>query len=313
MLRDRQCILSHVPVQMLGGIAERFPDCEFVQVPTQGDVPPDVAGEVLLTFTWGSPNMREVLARGVRWVHTLGTGIDQFPVDALGDRTLTCARGASAIPMAEWTLAMLLAFEKQLPQTWLSEPPEAWNRGGLGGLHGRTLGIVGLGHIGEAIAERALCFGMRVRAIRRTPRPSGVTGVEMAPSLDELLATADHVVIVAPATAQTRHLLGREAFAKMKPGVHLVNISRGALVDQNALREALDSDRVARASLDVVDPEPLPAGHWLYAHPKVYLSPHVSWSMPGSIHMLLETFADNLRRRAAGEPLEGVVDLAAGY
>jgi phosphoglycerate dehydrogenase-like enzyme len=308
-----KCILAHVPVRMLAAIAEEFPDFEFVHVPTEGAVPPDVAGEVLLTFTWGSPNLRDVLARGVRWVHTLGTGIDRFPIDALGDRTLTCARGASAVPMSEWTLAMMLAFEKQLPGTWLSEPPESWNSGRLGGLYGRTLGIVGLGGIGEAIAARAECFGMRVRAIRRSPRPGGRPGVEIAPSLDDLLESADHLVLVAPATAATRHLIGRNALAKIKTGVHLVNISRGSLIDQDALREALDAGRVARASLDVADPEPLPAGHWLYSHPRVFLSPHVSWSMPGSIQILLETFAGNLRRHVAGEELEGVVDLEAGY
>lgn len=308
-----KCVLTHVPVEMLAAIAEGFPDFEFVHVPSEGPVPPDVAGEVLLTFTWASPNIRDVLARGVRWVHTLGTGIDRFPVEALGDRTLTCARGASAIPMSEWTLAMMLACEKQLPETWLSEPPEHWNSGRLGGLYGKTLAIVGLGAVGEAIAARAECFGMRVRAIRRSSRPSDRPGIEIAADLDDLLASADHLVIVAPATAATRHMIGRQALAKVKDGVHLVNISRGSLIDQDALRAALDDGRIARASLDVADPEPLPAGHWLYSHPKVFLSPHVSWSMPGSIQILLETFASNLRRHVAGEALEGVVDLEAGY
>jgi phosphoglycerate dehydrogenase-like enzyme len=306
-------ILTHVPVQLLAGIVEDFPDCEFVEIPTEGEIPPDVAGEVLLTFTWGSPNMRETLARGVRWVHTLGTGVDAFPTDALGDRVLTCARGASAVPMAEWALAMMLAFEKQLPDTWISEPPENWNIGRLGGLSGRTVGMIGLGGIGRAIAARAECFGVRLRAIRRSNRPSGLPAVEVVPELDDLLASADHLVIVAPATPATRHLIGPDALAKVKPGVHVVNISRGSLIDQDALRAALDDGRVARASLDVADPEPLPEGHWLYDHPKVFLSPHVSWSMPGSIHVILETFAENLRRHAAGEPLAGVVDREAGY
>jgi phosphoglycerate dehydrogenase-like enzyme len=251
--------------------------------------------------------------RGVRWIHTLGTGIDRFPLDAVGERVLTCARRASAIPMAEWTLAMLLAFEKQLPGAWVSEPPEHWNMAHLGGLHGKTLGLVGLGGIGEAIAARALPFGVRLRAIRRTQRPSPLPEVEIVRDLSDLLASADHLVLATPATNATRHLIGREALSQVKPGVHLVNVARGALIDQEALREALDDGRVARASLDVADPEPLPAGHWLYTHPQVRLSPHVSWSMPGALDLILETFAENLRRYAAGETLEGVVDLAAGY
>jgi phosphoglycerate dehydrogenase-like enzyme len=121
------------------------------------------------------------------------------------------------------------------------------------------------------------------------------------------------VVVAAPATPQTLHLLDADAFAAFKPGVHLVNIARGALVDQDALRSALDDGRVARASLDVVDPEPLPAGHWLYSHPKVRLSPHISWSSPGTIERTVELFADNLRRWREGRPLHGVVDVAAGY
>jgi phosphoglycerate dehydrogenase-like enzyme len=95
--------------------------------------------------------------------------------------------------------------------------------------------------------------------------------------------------------------------------VHLVNIARGSLIDQDALRVALDRGWVALASLDVTEPEPLPAGHWLYTHPKVRLSPHISWSMPDASSILVATFVDNLRRYERGEPLEGVVDVAAGY
>ena len=99
----------------------------------------------------------------------------------------------------------------------------------------------------------------------------------------------------------------------MKPGAHLVNVARGALVDQDALRAALDEGRVAMASLDAVEPEPLPDGHWMYGHPRVRLSPHVSWHMPGAVDLLLERFIDNLRRWRAGEPLTGVVDREAEY
>jgi phosphoglycerate dehydrogenase-like enzyme len=131
--------------------------------------------------------------------------------------------------------------------------------------------------------------------------------------LADVLANADHLVVAAPATVDTRHLLDATAFATTKPGVHLVNIARGTLIDQDALHAALDDDVVAMASLDVCDPEPLPAGHWLYQHPKVRLSAHVSWSSPRLYHRIVELFVDNLRRYIAGEPLEGVVDPVAGY
>jgi phosphoglycerate dehydrogenase-like enzyme len=122
-------------------------------------------------------------------------------------------------------------------------------------------------------------------------------------------------VIAAPATAETRHLIGRDALAHVKRGVHLVNVSRGLLIDQEALRAALDDGCVACASLDVAEPEPPPAGHWLYTHPRVRLSPHISWNMPGALDLLLEPFLENLARWRAGKPLlaRDLVDLARGY
>ena len=154
---------------------------------------------------------------------------------------------------------------------------------------------------------------MRVLALRRTGRKSPVCGVELAKSLGDLLESADHLVLALPATPKTRHLIDAAALARIKPGAHLINVARGSLVDQEALREALTSGRVALASLDVTDPEPLPAGHWLYEHPKVRLSPHMSWSTPGAVSRLLDTFVENLRRYREGAPLEGRVDLDERY
>jgi phosphoglycerate dehydrogenase-like enzyme len=152
-----------------------------------------------------------------------------------------------------------------------------------------------------------------VVAFRRTTAPQPLPGVEVAGELGEVLERADHLVIAAPATTETRHLIGAPAFAAMKAGVHLVNVARGSLVDQDALRVALDDGRVARASLDTVDPEPLPEGHWLFTHPSVRLSPHVSWSAPSTMHRTLGLFVENLRRFRANEELSGRVDPLARY
>ncbi len=306
-------MLTHFDSGALDPVRASFPGIEIVPVPASGALPDDVRGEILVTQAWGSPNLAEIIERGVRWVHTVGTGVDRFPFDALGNVPLTCARGASAVPIAEWTLAVMLAFEKRLPEAWIHEPPERWNMAEFGGLHGKTLGLVGLGGIGLAIAERALPFRMRVLAHRRTGRPSPVPGVEVVDDLDTLMASSDHIVVAAAATPASRHLIGSASLARIRPGAHLVNIARGSLVDQEALREALDDGRVALASLDVCEPEPLPAGHWLYTHPKVRLSPHTSWSMPGAIPRLVETFIDNLQRYVKGEPLDRVVDVGEGY
>jgi phosphoglycerate dehydrogenase-like enzyme len=306
-------LLSHVHPGLLRPLKERFPAVEIIRIPEEGPLDEGIRGEILLTQAWGAPNLAEVMSRGVRWVHSYGTGVNAFPFDALGDAPLTCSRGASAIPISEWVLAMLLACEKRLPESWIHDVPERWNIFDLGGLQGRTLGLVGIGGIGQAVAERALPFGMKVRALRRTAKPSPVPGVEIVTDLAALLADADHVVIAAPATSSTTHLFDRAAFDRVKHGVHLVNVARGALVDQDALREALDDGRVKLASLDCVEPEPLPEGHWLFSHPRVRLSPHCSWSGPGALDMLLEPFLENLAHFLADEPLDHLVNLADGY
>ena len=314
MTRVAPRVLVQVRDTLARRIAEAVPDVEVVLIPSEGDLPPAVAGEVLLTMAWGAPNLAQVLARGVRWVHALGTGVDAFPMELLADQTLTCSRGGSAIPIAEWVLAVMLAFEKRLPDAWIHAVPEGgWSRQRLGTLNGKTLGLVGLGGIGTAVAERALPFGMRVRACRRTAAPAPLPGVEIVGTIAELVSGADHVVVAAPATAATRRALDRDVFAAMKRGVHLVNVARGAIVDQDALRAALEDGTVAMASLDAVLPEPLPEGHWMYTHPRVRLSPHVSWNMPEAAELLIEPFVDNLRRYRTGAPLTGVVDRAAGY
>jgi phosphoglycerate dehydrogenase-like enzyme len=290
------------------------PGVEVVDLAYEAVPPPDLQGEILFAAWHGSPVFEQLDALGVEWMHLPGTGIDGWPHEVLEGRTVTCARGASAIPISEFVLASMLAFEKRMPRVWLSEPPEQWNVDRLGELSGKTLGLVGLGGIGAAVARRALAFDMRVRALRRRAGSgTPVAGVELAFDLDDLLATADHVVLAAPATAATTELIDERALSVVKPGVHLVNIARGALVDQDALRVALDDGRVAMASLDTVDPEPLPAGHWLYSHPQVRLSAHVSWSSPHAFDRVIDMFVVNLHHFLADEPLEGIVDLVAGY
>ncbi len=290
-----------------------FPEVDFVHVRPEGPVADDVAGEACFTQAASTENLGEVLDRGVRWVHALGHGVDHFPLDQLGDRVLTAARGANAAPIAEWVVAMLLTAVKQLPDRWVTEPPERWVLADLGGLDDATVAFVGLGSINAAAAERLRPFGCRMVAATRTGGPSPVDGVEVTTDVRAAVADADHVVVAAPLTPATASMFDDDLFAAMKPGAHLVNVARGGLVDQDALRRALDSGHLGLASLDVCDPEPLPAGHWLYDHPRVRLSPHVSWSGPGALDRLLDSFTANLRRWIDGDPLLDVVDVEAGY
>jgi len=293
-------------------IRERFPDVEVIEVPIEGDVDSSLVGDALLAVPGRRPTTAELAGR-VRWVHNFGTGMDGAVDELFSTPLLTCSRGAGAVPISEFALAAILAFEKHFPEVWLREPPEHWYRADLGGLAGRTVGLVGIGGIGEALARRALACDAEVIAVRRRDLESPLREVRIVRSLEELLSLCDHLVVAAPLTPRTHHLIDAGAFASVRPGVHLVNIARGGLVDHDALRAALDDERVAMATLDAVDPEPLPAGHWLYSHPRVRLSAHVSWSSQEGTRRILELFLENLGHYLAGEPLEGVVDPVERY
>ncbi|MHB1582642.1 MAG: NAD(P)-dependent oxidoreductase [Acidimicrobiales bacterium] len=293
-------------------IAGAVPEVEVVEVPMSGPAPEGLRAEILFAVPVWSPTLEDLLGRGVTWLQVAGTGVDALPPAALRGRVVTCARGASAVPIAEFALAAMLCRAKQLPESWLSAPSDRHGYAELASLDGQTLGLVGLGGIGSALARRAVAMGMRVLAVRRTAAP-GPPGVEVCGSLDEVLAVSDHLVLAAPATARTRRLLDAEAFKKCKAGLHLVNVARGSLVDHDALLEALDAGVLSRATLDVTDPEPLPAGHPLLSHPRVLVSAHVSWSAPGALDRLVDEFVGNLRRHLAGDPLAGVVDPEEGY
>jgi len=154
---------------------------------------------------------------------------------------------------------------------------------------------------------------MKVMAMRRTDAPFALPGIARAADLGELFERCDGVVLAAPATARTHHMVNADVLARARPRLHLINIGRGALIDQEALLAALERGALGRATLDVTDPEPLPAGHPLYTHPKVRISPHTS-AISGYIqHAMVDKFARNLRHFEAGEAMEDVVDPDAEY
>jgi phosphoglycerate dehydrogenase-like enzyme len=294
-----------VPADLRGRI-------EIVEIPRTGPIPAGATGEVLVTKR-RVDNLYDA-AEGVKWIHLIGTGVDNLDIPRLAhNRVVTNAKGAAGIPIAEWTLATMLAFEKQLPETWITSDRGWEHRPALGTLYGRNLALIGLGSIGVETARRALPFGMTVRALRRSGAPSPIEGVVVVPSLDDLLATADHLVLACALTPETRHIMGPAAFAQIKRGVHLVNVARGDLIDNDALRVALDNGTVARASLDATSPEPLPRRHWLYQHPSVRLTAHTSWNYPGADAAMVESFKYNLRRYLDGDALRNVLDPQLSY
>lgn len=249
---------------------------------------------------------------GLSWIQTASTGIDFYPRWLLDGPPVTCGRGVSAVPIAEFTLGAILAFEKRFEDIRMRSAAD-WRRAELGSLAGKRLGLVGFGAIGRAIAARALAFGLRVGAVRRSGWARPEPGVEPFASAAELAAVSDHLVLALPLTAQSRRIVDADLLARAKPGLHLVNIARGALVDQEALLAAVEDGRVAGATLDVTDPEPLPDGHPFYRHPRIRLTPHVSWADASVGARLADKIAANLDAFAEGRPLSDVVDAAAGY
>jgi phosphoglycerate dehydrogenase-like enzyme len=225
---------------------------------------------------------------------------------------VTSARGTASDAIAEYVLAAIFSAAKQIPAIWLQQASD-WRRLSLGLVQGSTLGLYGFGSIGRALAQRALALGIKVIALRRSDAPFEVDGVERVASLEQLLARSDHLVLAAPSTAATRQAINRATLTHARPGLHLINIARGNLIDHQALLDALDEGRVALASLDVTDPEPLPAGHAFYGHPRVRLSPHISPSTDQIVPALIDKFVLNLDRFRSGEPLTDVVDTARGY
>ena len=249
---------------------------------------------------------------GLTWIQTTSVGIDFYPRWMARGVTLSCGRGIAAGPIAEYVLAAILGFEKRLGAVAARAPAE-WRQSVLGTLDGRTIGLVGYGAIGRAVARRAVAFGARVLAVRRGAWDPAEPDALPAASLEALVAAADHLVLAVPQTAETRRLVDAALLARAKPGQHLVNVARGGLVDHDALLAALDDGRLGGATLDVTEPEPLPAGHPLYGHPKVLLTPHVAWTDGGHEERIAAKILSNLTRFARGALLDDVVDPLRGY
>jgi phosphoglycerate dehydrogenase-like enzyme len=250
--------------------------------------------------------------RAVRWVQLASSGIDYYPDWLFDGPVVTSARGTASVAIAEYVLAAIFAAAKQVPDIWL-KGAGPWHRPRLAIVQGTTLGLYGFGSIGQELARRALALGLNVVALRRSGTPPEVAGVRTVATIGELVASADHLVLAAPNTPETRHAINAATLAHARPHLHLINIARGSLVNHDALREALDEGRVALATLDVTEPEPLPAGHPFYGHPRVRLSPHISPSSEHIVPALIDKFLHNLERFRGGQPLADVVDTARGY
>ncbi|HEY6196585.1 MAG TPA: D-2-hydroxyacid dehydrogenase [Candidatus Eisenbacteria bacterium] len=263
-------------------------------------------------------------ASRLKWIHCTAASVTGvlFPALVESDVVVTNARGLHGDAMAEHALGVMLAFARKLHHARDAQRAHEWSQAvqwteppPIGTLAGSTLGLVGLGAIGSALAVRARALGMRVIAVRRHPAadPAPAHAQWAASRLGELLAEADWVVLAAPHTPETVGLIGAAELARMKPGARLVNLGRGALVDEPALVAALQSGKLAGAALDVFAEEPLPAASSLWDLPEVIVTPHTSGLAPRYWERAMAQFTENLERWLAGAPLRNVVDKRAGY
>jgi phosphoglycerate dehydrogenase-like enzyme len=237
--------------------------------------------------------------------------------------TLTNSAGVFAVSMAEHALALMLAFARGLHLCARRKPEQVWHGEGsrqsvaseMRELNGTTLGVVGYGQVGAATAQRAKAFGMKVLAVRRRPERASAYADEVWPldRLGDVLSRSDYVLVSCALTPATRGLIGEPQIARLKPDAVLVNVARGAVVDEAALIEALRAGRIRGAGLDVTCEEPLPLDSPLWRMENVIITPHVSGTSPQTWRRQMEFLCENLRRYAAGEPLLNVADKRAGY
>lgn len=312
----RPVIVNHLSPEVAAALASHASKPEVINdlQSTQPWKLPEGA-DVLVTATlagwketpadWRAPN-------SLKWVQVQSTGIEVYPHGLMTNRVITCARGINAVPIAEFVLAAILRLEKKLDETRACNEGD-WTHPDIGHVSGRTLGLIGYGTIGQAIASRAQAFGMEILVNRRSAWKTVPDGITPCAAPEAIFAKADHLVLAVPLTADTAALVDTKLLARAKPGLHLINISRGGLVDQDALLDALDHGPLSYASLDVTSPEPLPDGHRLYNHPKVLISPHISWRGGDQDRSFLERLLTNLDAYVEGRELQFVVDVAKGY
>jgi phosphoglycerate dehydrogenase-like enzyme len=259
------------------------------------------------------------LAGRVRWIHCLWTGVEGIltPEMLHHEATLTNGRGVFRWTLADWTVGAMLYFAFDFRRVVQQQEQHTWEPFIGTTLNGSTLGIVGYGSIGQAVAQRARPFGVKTAALRRRPelleRDSLVDHAYGPRQLRELMAASDYVLLVTPLTPQTRGMIGEAELAAMKSTGVLINIGRGPVVDEQALIRALEARRIRGAALDVFDTEPLPSDHPFWRMPNVLLSPHTADRVEGFLGPAFDCFFDNLDRFQHGQPLLNVVDKNAGY
>lgn len=331
-------VTADLPARALAGLSAVDPRLHVVQLtrrereffaqgnPLASGVPDRLRGsvarrlaraEVLITFPQAPADLSSSVPR-LRWLQLLTAGADELPDRELIKRVpVTTVREVRARPVAEYAMLLVLAFAKRLHHSIALQGRGQWSRlEDLQELSGKTIGIIGLGAIGSEIAKMAKAFGMRVLASRRSVREgdSALADELLTPGrLPDLLRASDYVVLAAPSTRETYHLIGKAELQMMRRNAVLINVARGALVDEQALIEALRRREIAGAGLDVFEHEPLPSNSRLYELDNVIISAHSAGMTDRFLEAALPILTDNLQRFLAGQPLRNRVDPGRDY
>lgn len=315
-------IVTTAPVseRHTAAIRELVPEANLEVFPSVVEAKTSFAdAEILVTY--GEDLTDEIIQQmpKLQWIQVISAGLELMPFAAIAERgvVVTNAKGIHAIPLAEHVMSVLLQFARRLPTFYRQQAEHVWDRSvRIDELHGKTLGILGVGALGSAIAERAQAFGMRVIGTNTDGRPvAHVDQVYKGSEQDRVLGEADYLTIIVPLTSQTQGMIGEKELRQMKSSAVLINVARGSVVDEIALISALENRLIAGAALDVFVEEPLPASHPFWGMEQVILTPHVSGRSPYYMERAMEIFRDNLGRWSAGNRtnLRNIIDPRKGY
>jgi phosphoglycerate dehydrogenase-like enzyme len=311
-----------VPAWFSERLSRDFPQVEVV---TNSDTVAQEISDAEIALTPSIRSEQFVAAKKLRWIHSPSAAVHQFlfPEFLKSDVILTNGRDVHGPVVAEHVIALIFALAKNLPAAGRFQQQHTWGQEIAWGpghrpreLAAATLGLVGLGSIGRDVAKHAAALGMQVIAVREhteNAKPESVSEVLPTSRLDELLARSDYVVLAAPVTQSTQKMIGAPQLAKMKPDAYLINVSRGALIHEPALIDALRERKIAGAALDVFDKEPLPSDSPLWDLDNLLITPHTAGMSEKLWERQYVLFSENLRRYLAGQPLLALVNKQSGY